>query len=420
MMRCGLLGRKLGHSYSPQLHGFFGRYAYELFEVEPEKLGEFLQQEDFHGLNVTIPYKKAVIPYCRELSPTARAIGSINTICRLPDGALYGENTDAAGFEGLLVRSGISPKGKKALVLGSGGASLTVCYVLGKLGAAEVVVISRSGENSYQNLDRHADAQLLVNTTPVGMYPNNGEAPVDLEAFPHCEGVVDLIYNPLRTKLLLEAEKRGIACMGGLFMLAEQARCAAEIFMGEAIPKETAQAATEKIREEKENLILVGMPGAGKSTVGRLLAEKLRRPFVDADQAAEEKLGMPVAAFLRQYGENAFRQAETAVLAQLGRQSGLVVATGGGCVTRAENYSHLRQNGVIVWLERNLADLPRAGRPLSENADLEAMYAVRRPLYETFADFTVENEVPAAAAEEILKNFQNSGNRRPLLKNGVV
>lgn len=407
MIRCGLLGRKLGHSYSPQLHRFFGDYAYDLFEVEPDKLGEFLCREEFHGLNVTIPYKKAVIPYCSKLSETARAIGSVNALLRLSDGTLFGDNTDAAGFEGLLKESGISPAGKKALVLGSGGASLTVCHVMGKLGASEITVISRSGENNYENLTQHADAEVIINTTPVGMYPNNGKVPVDLGLFPRCEGVLDLIYNPLRTKLLLDAETRDIPCAGGLFMLAEQARCAAEIFTGAEIKQEASQAAAERLRAEMENVILVGMPGSGKTTVGRLLAEKLNRPFADSDEAVEHKIGMPVAAFLEQYGEAAFRREETAVLTELGKRSGMIIATGGGCVTREENFPLLRQNGVIVWLERNPEDLPRTGRPLSQGTDLDEMYAFRRPLYKKFSDFSVRNDDPNAAAEQIYKRFEN-------------
>lgn len=394
MRRCGLLGEHLGHSYSPFLHQHFGDYSYDLFEVPPEKLADFLKQGDFHGLNVTIPYKTAVLPFCAELSDRARALGSVNTLLRRADGTLFGENTDVLGFEELLRQSGLDLAGKKVLVLGSGGASLSVCPVLREQGAGEVVVISRGGENHYGNLERHRDAVLLVNTTPVGMYPNNGAAPLSLVSCPHCEGVLDLIYNPARTALMREAEDLGIPAFGGLFMLVYQAKAAAELFSGHRIEESAARAALYALRARMENIILIGMPGCGKSTVGEALARQLGRDFVDADCALEQAAGLPIPAIFEREGEAGFRTRESAVLRELGARSGLVLATGGGCVTRTENYAPLHQNGTIVHLERALTALDREGRPLSQGADLTALYAARLPLYHRFADLMIQNDAP--------------------------
>ena len=402
-MRCGLLGEKLGHSYSPALHALFGDYDYELFEVSPDRLGDFLRVRDFQGLNVTIPYKTTMLAICDDLTETAATIGSVNTVLKQLDGSLLGDNTDAAGFEGMVWKSRIRILGRKCLVLGSGGASLSAQYVLRKLGAGEVVVISRTGENNYDNLDRHQDAAVIVNATPVGMYPNTAAAPVDLRQFPHCEGVLDLIYNPARTALLQQAETLGIPHLGGLYMLAEQARCAAQLFTGEVIPAIRTQEAYRTLRSRMENRILVGMPGCGKSTVGRALAAQLDRPFVDTDAELEKVLHMPVGEYITHYGEEAFRKEETALLAQLGKSSGLVIATGGGCVTRPENYPHLHQNGAIFFLERALSKLPKKGRPLSLKGSPEDMYTIRLPMYRRFADITVANDGPAEKVAQKLE-----------------
>lgn len=395
MLRCGLLGRKLGHSYSPAIHRALADYRYELIEVEPEELGAFLKKGEFHGLNVTIPYKTAVIPFCAELSPRAQEIGSVNTLLRRSDGSLFGDNTDAIGFAQMLEDCKLDVKGKKALVLGSGGASLTVCHVLKERSAGEVIIISRHGKNHYENLSLHQDAQVIINTTPVGMYPDTGTAPIDLCQFPHCEGVMDLIYNPARTKLLLDAETLGIAHCGGLSMLVHQAKAAAERFTGTKIEASRANAVLRSLRCQMENIVLVGMPGCGKSTVGRLLAQTLNRSFVDADLVLEEEAGFSIPEIFEKEGEAGFRNRETAVLKRLGKESGLVLATGGGCVTREENYFALHQNGIIIFLERNTALLEREGRPLSQEVDLDEMAKARLPLYRRFADLSVINDAEA-------------------------
>lgn len=390
-MRCGLLGERLGHSYSPQIHSHLGEYSYELFEKRPEELADFLLHGDFTGLNVTIPYKKAVLPYCAALTDRARRLGSVNTLVRRPDGSLLGHNSDYFGFASLLLRTGLSVAGKKALVLGSGGASVTVVAVLESLGA-KPVVISRSGENNYSNLDRHGDAALIVNATPVGMYPNNGVTPVHLDGFPHLEGVLDLIYNPARTALLLEAEARGLTAENGLWMLVAQAKESAEYFTGSPIADDAIDKIYRILRRQMENIILIGMPGCGKSTVGRALASRTGRTLVDADAVIVEKAGMSIPDIFAQQTEAGFRAIETAVLAELGKQSGLIIATGGGCVTRPENEPLLRQNGRCVWLRRDLSRLPTKGRPLSQQNNLLTMYRARKPLYRKFADVEIYND----------------------------
>lgn len=400
-MKCGLLGRRLGHSYSPAIHKMLGNESYTLFEKEPEELENFLKNGDFSGINVTIPYKKAVIPYLDEMSPRARLLGAVNTVVRLPSGSLLGHNTDYFGFEALLARSGLSVSGKKTLVLGSGGASNTVCAVLKQAGA-QVVVISRGGENNYENLDRHQDAALIVNATPVGMFPGNGKSPLSLRCFSKLEGVLDLIYNPARTALLLEAEERGLVWENGLTMLVAQAKESAEWFSGAPISQEVIPKICLALEKQMENLVLIGMPGCGKSTVSKLLAEKIGRKFVDADLAIEEAAGRSIPEIFAQQREAGFRALETGVLEDLGKQSGLVIATGGGCVTRKENYRLLHQNGRIIWLRRSLEALPTGGRPLSQATPLVEMYEKRRPLYGKFADFSVQNDgSPEEAAEKI-------------------
>ena len=401
-MNCGLLGRKLGHSYSPQIHGMLGDYSYALFEKEPEEIGAFLKYGDFSGINVTVPYKKDVIAFLDELTPAARRLGAVNTIVRR-SGKLVGHNTDYFGFLTMVRTSGLDVSGKKVLVLGSGGASNTAAAVLQELDS-HVVIISRSGENNYHNLHLHADTAVIVNTTPVGMYPHAGISPIDLGLFPQLEGVLDVVYNPARTQLLLDAEKRCLISMNGLLMLVAQAKEAAEWFTGRQIDDSRIPGIYAALRQQMENLILIGMPGSGKTTVGRLLAEKLGRQFIDADEELVRSAGRSIPEIFAADGEAGFRALETQVLAGLGQRSGLVVATGGGCVTRAENYKLLHQNGMIFCLQRNLNMLPTENRPLSQRGSLEEMYRIRKPLYEAFADHIIDNNGdPAAAADQIIR-----------------
>ncbi len=389
-MQCGLLGAKLGHSYSPQIHARLGSYSYSLFEKSPQELEGFLLHGDFNGLNVTIPYKKAVIPFCRSLSPRAQALGAVNTLVRQPDGSLIGHNTDYYGFEAMVKQSALAVSGKKALVLGSGGASNTAAAVLKDMGA-RVVVISRSGENNYTNLHLHEDAALLINATPVGMYPSNGVSPVDLERFPRLEGVLDLIYNPARTRLLLDAQSRGLVAVNGLKMLVAQAKESAEWFTGTPIEDSAIDRIYRELKNRMENTVLIGMPGSGKTTVGKALSRITGKEFVDSDAVLENQAGRSIPEILSADGEEVFRAMETRVLSELASRSGIILSTGGGCVTREENFPLLRQNGTVFWLQREIGKLPTQGRPLSQAGALSDMYARRQPLYRHFANRTVDN-----------------------------
>lgn len=404
-MKCGLLGRKLGHSYSPRIHRLLGKYEYHLFEKEPEELETFLRCGDWDGVNVTMPYKQTVIPYLDSVSSIAQKVGAVNTIIRR-ENQLVGLNTDYWGFYSMLYKSGLSPAGKKCLVLGNGGASKVVQAVLQSAGG-QTVVISRSGENHYQNLHLHRDAALIVNTTPVGMYPNTGFSPVDLNQFPHLEGVLDIIYNPARTQLLMDAEKRGIVAENGLWMLISQAVLAAKHFTDRSDDVKPIEVIYRILKPETENIVLIGMPGCGKSTIGQLLSEKTGKTFVDADAEIIKIAQKTIPRIFAEDGEEVFRSLETQVLAELGKQSGLVIATGGGCVTRGRNYPLLHQNGTIFWLRRELDRLPTEGRPLSIAGNIEEMYQARQTLYSQFADHAIENNGTAEdAVNAILEVLQ--------------
>lgn len=407
----GLLGRKLGHSWSVPIHTALGCEGYRLIELEPDELKGFLRQPNIGGLNVTIPYKRDVMPFCDVIDPMAQSIGSVNTLTRRADGKLYAFNTDAAGFCWMAERAGISFTGKKAVILGSGGASLTAAACARHLGAREVVVISRSGENNYGNLDRHADADIVVNTTPVGMYPNTGAAAVDLTAFPRCSGVLDVVYNPRRTALLLQAEALGIPCSDGLPMLVAQAKAAEEHFFEKSIPDSENERILAQLRQECTNIVLIGMPGCGKTTVGQALAELTGREAIDIDQRIVERAGCSIPEIFAQGGETAFRALEREETAEAGKLSGKIILTGGGVIKDQRNYAPLHQNGRIYHLIRDLNILPTDGRPLSQSADLSAMWAERAPLYARFRDMEVQNSGSVQeTAQAIWRDFcENSG-----------
>jgi shikimate dehydrogenase len=401
-MKCGLLGKTLRHSYSPAIHAQLGDYDYELFEKKESELAAFLESGDWDGLNVTIPYKKAALPFCDTLSEEARRTGSVNTLVRR-GGQVFGDNTDVAGFKALAEASGLSFGGKKALVLGSGGASAAVCAALEDLGARPTV-ISRRGEDNYGNLDRHLDARLIVNTTPLGMFPGNGTSPLDPERFAACEAVFDVIYNPARTALMLRAEELGIPCFGGMRMLVAQARRSSEDFTGTALPDSLTDRIVDLLEKETRNVVLIGMPGCGKSTLAPRLSAITGRPFRDSDSLVEERTGRRVQDIIGQDGEETFRVLETAALKELGKLSGRIISTGGGCITRTENYPLLHQNGIILWIRRDLSRLPRTGRPLSQGGDLAEMYRYREPLYRFFADAEIDNNgTPEDALRQILE-----------------
>ena len=399
-MRCGLLGEHLSHSYSPLIHSYWGEYTYELFDKKPEELDLFLKSGEFLGINVTAPYKKAVIPYCSQLTQEAKRLGAVNTIVQTNDG-LIGHNTDFFGFSYMLKKSGLQVCGKKVLVLGSGGAAAAVLGVLSDAGA-NAINISRKGDQNYGNLHNHQDARIIVNATPVGMYPNTGFSPLNLRQFPHLEGVLDVIYNPARTQLLMDAEELGIPTMNGLWMLVAQAKEAAEWFSSKNIHEEQIEAVYSALCQRLQNIVLIGMPGCGKSLIGKSLATLTGKTFVDTDLLIEAQAGKKIADIFREDGEIFFRNLETQVIQEVGKKSGLVIATGGGCVCRPENYQLLHQNGAIVWLQRNIELLETTGRPLSQCTELSQMYEVRKTLYEQFADHKVMNDsTPEHAAQQI-------------------
>lgn len=419
----GLLGRTLGHSWSAPIHKALGCEGYRLFELEPGELEGFLRREDVGGLNVTIPYKRDVMKYCDALDPAAEAIGSVNTLVRR-EGKLYGYNTDIDGFLYMLRRAEISLRGKKAVILGSGGASLTAQAAARQEGAREIVVVSRTGEVHYENLpERHADAEVLVNTTPVGMWPRLEGQPVDLRLLPAVTDVADVIYNPGRTNLLLQAEEldhwrrmpgyalsppggRSIRYTGGLPMLVHQAKRAEELFFGRPVPDEETEKITARLWRDQANLVLAGMPGSGKTTVGRELARLSGKPFVDLDEEIIRKAGKPIPEIFASQGEGPFRQLEHEVLTEACSRSGQIIATGGGAVLWSENRAAMRRTGRVYHLRRRLEDLPTEGRPLSQAGKLAEMERVRDPLYTAAADCAVSNEFsPEETAGTIWRDF---------------
>lgn len=392
-MEYGLLGEKLGHSFSPQIHRALADYDYRLYPTPPGEVEELFRRRAFKGLNVTIPYKQTVMPLCDEIDPRAQAIGAVNTVVSR-DGRLIGYNTDIDGLIYLAKRAKVDMAGKKVVILGSGGTSRTARAAARELGATEVVVVSRKGEDNYGTLSRHADARVLINTTPVGMYPNCGVSPVSLEAFPRLEGVLDVVYNPLRTALLMQAEERGIPASCGLPMLVAQARRAAELFTGERIFDERLEEVISGLTAQVRNVVLIGMPGCGKSAIGRALAKRLGKEFVDLDHLIRERAGKSIPDIFAQEGEDAFRALETQIAREAGARTGCVISTGGGVVTRAENDPPLRQNGVVVHITRALDRLPVDGRPVSQSTDLRELWRRREPLYRSFADLEVSNDGP--------------------------
>ena len=403
-MQFGLLGRSLAHSLSPQIHRCFGDYPYALFNREPEDLPAFFADRSIDGFNVTIPYKVDAFRACDALSETAKTIGAVNTVIRRADGTLFGDNTDAFGFRYLAKRIGVSFADKSVAVLGSGGASRTVQTVLREDGAAKIVVISRAGEDNYQNLGRNADIQILVNATPVGMFPHVGVSPVDLTAFPRLEAVLDLIYNPMGTALLRQARERGVPCGNGLAMLVAQALPGARLFSGKDLAEDLIEPIIRTIEAQQRNVVLIGMPGCGKSTVGRLLAERTGKTLLDTDAMVETAAGCTIPALFAAKGEPFFRDREAEAVAEAGKQLQRVIATGGGSILREENRAALRQNGVVVWLRRDLAALPRDGRPLSKDEEaVRRLYEERQPIYESFADHVVDvSDDPHITTERVI------------------
>lgn len=403
----GLLGKKLGHSYSPEIHEAFGRYPYRLIELAEEQLEGFLKNPEIGGLNVTIPYKEAVVKYCSRLTPLAEKIGAVNTIYR-EQGDLIGDNTDYGGFLLLLQKAGISLSGKKVLILGSGGASRMVQQACRDLEARELIIVTRDGREGtipYEALTHHPDSEVVINTTPVGMYPDNGQSPVDLELFPHCQAVVDLIYNPLKTRLLNQAQERKLIAVGGLSMLVYQAAKACQRFTGQEISSADMERILGELEGRIRNIVLIGMPGCGKTTMGRLLSETLNRPFIDMDSIIEQERGLTIPQIFERYGEEEFRRLERELAERIGKEREQVISTGGGIVLHRENVRNLSQNGTLIFLDRPISLLARKGRPLSASTEaIEKMARDRMALYKGASDYIISmDESPDANLEKLMK-----------------
>ena len=401
----GLLGEHLPHSFSPQIHKALGNNDYHLFEISPETLENFMMERKFKGINVTIPYKKSVIPYLDYISPEAEKIGAVNTIT-VHNGKLCGYNTDYFGFKYMIEKSEIAIKGKKALVLGTGGASATVQTVLHDMGAREVLIVSRNGEINYTSIYKQTDAEIIVNTTPVGMYPDNMNTPIDVSRFPKLSGVLDVVYNPLKTRLVMEAENMGVKSATGLSMLVAQAKKAHEIFFGTTVSDEICNKIEKSIRLQMCNIVLIGMAGCGKSTVGEKLAEMLQKDFFDTDEMIVKAENKSIPQIFEDDGEKHFRTCENVAVNLAGRETNSVIATGGGVVTRVENYMPLKQNGIIVFINRNPDKLPTKGRPLSVLHGVKELYEQRMPLYRRFADVEIDgNGTVLETAKNIVKEI---------------
>ncbi|HPE16956.1 MAG TPA: shikimate kinase [Oscillospiraceae bacterium] len=406
-MKTGLVGKTLGHSFSPLLHKWMWGCDYALWPMDEDAARAFFAARDFDGVNVTIPYKRLALSLCDEVDPRAVRIGAVNTVVNR-NGRLFGCNTDYGGMKFCIARAGISLAGRKVLVFGSGGTSHTACAVAQDAGAREIVVVSRAGENNYENLSRHEDAEILLNTTPVGMYPDTERCVADPSRFPRLSGVVDVVYNPLTTLLVARARTLGIPATGGLPMLAAQAKYAAELFTGQSLPDELTEQCLSRLSRMQRNLILIGMPGCGKTTVGKMLAARLERPFVDLDAEIERSAGRRIPDIFAGAGENAFRDLETEALRRVGKEHGAVVACGGGAVLRPENRFLMRQNGKLYYLLRDTEKLASDGRPLSRSPEaVKRLFEARRGIYEAISDARIDcNGAPETAADEIAKEWE--------------
>ena len=407
-MKFGLLGRTLGHSFSPRIHSALGNTNYELFEREPSQLQEFFADPELQGINITIPYKVNALEACDVVDPRAERIGCVNTMVR-KDGKWHGYNTDYDGFVFTLQHANIDVSGQECIILGDGASSATVHVALEDLGAKNIVHLSRKTAPFYGDAPNYYEtAQIIINCTPIGMYPHNPANLIDITQFSKLEGVVDLIYNPRRTILLLQAEMMEIPHCDGLPFLVAQGVEAANHFQGESFGTKEIEQILRDMRCEKENIILIGMPGVGKTTVGKALGEAMGRTCVDVDQELEKEIG-DISTYITEQGEPAFREKEAEMIAKLGTQTGLIISTGGGCVTVPKNYAHLRQNGRIYQLTQPVENLSTSGRVLSSGGieRLRELEATRTPMYESFAQCIVEhNRNASETVSAILEDFE--------------
>lgn len=409
MINYGLIGKKLGHSFSKDIHGMISDYDYRLYEMEEQELIYHLEKKDFKAVNITIPYKKTVIPYLDEISEQAKSIGAVNCI-RNVGGKLYGHNTDFDGLTALLLRVSENPAGKKVMILGTGGTSCTAYAVSKALGAKDIKKVSRSGKDSalsYEQSKKYG-ADIIINTTPVGMFPNNGVSPLNLDDFPNVSAVCDAVFNPLRTRLVLDAKQRGIPAEGGLYMLVSQAVKAYEFFTGEKCRNDLTENIFKKLSEQKTNIVLTGLPASGKTTVGKILAQRLGRDFFDTDEEIVKAEKREITDIFASDGEEYFRDAESEIIAEISKKTGVVIATGGGAVLRSENIYALKANGKIYFRDRELTRLiPTADRPTANTEkELKKRFEERYPIYLSTADFVVKaQETALDAADEITEDF---------------
>lgn len=411
-MHFGLIGEKLGHSYSKEIHNLIADYGYELREVKREELGAFMTERAFSGINVTIPYKKSVMDYLDVISDDAKKIGAVNTVVNR-DGKLYGYNTDFYGLKALLIHNGVSVRNKKVLILGSGGTSDTAYNVVTGLNAKEAIRVSRTKKDGFVTYDEaarlHSDADVIINATPVGMYPDDDGVPVNIGLFPSLSAVIDAIYHPLRTNLVSDAENRGIKACGGLYMLVAQAVYAAALFENKKPDENLIDDVYWKILNDKRNIVLIGMPSSGKTTIGKALAARMGKRFADTDELIVGTTGKSIPEIFEKEGEKVFREIEKKVICDIAVNDGTVIATGGGVILDEKNVLALKRNGVIVYLDRKIDNLIATdSRPLSSNVDdLKKLYAKRKPLYEKYAEITIDDNDDVATvvrrAEEALK-----------------
>lgn len=396
-MEYGLIGEKLGHSYSKELHNQIGDYDYILREIPRDEVPAFMTAKDFKGINVTIPYKETVIPFLDYIDDSAKEIGAVNTVVN-KNGVLYGYNTDFIGLRNLVLSTGLDLKGKKVLILGTGGTSKTSRAVAKSLEAAQIVVVSRRGGDDCvtyeQAMALHRDASVILNATPCGMFPNLDACPIAIDQFPSLEGVVDVIYNPLRSQLVLEAQKKGLKAQGGLLMLVQQAIAAAQFFFDKPIDADVSDRIYKRLLGQKLNIVLAGMPGCGKTTVGKRLAQDLGMEFVDTDEQIVRMTGRNPSEIITQDGEKAFRDIESQVCSDLAGKTNCVIATGGGAILRDENVRHLKNNGQIFFIDRELSMIvPTGDRPLTNSLDkLKATYEKRYPIYMAIADHHIVSD----------------------------
>lgn len=403
-MKYGVIGKTLKHSYSPQIHKLFGNSEYGLIELDENALGEFFRKREFAGVNVTVPYKQTVMQYLDSIDPAAQAIGCVNTVVNR-NGYLTGYNTDIDGLTALIAHAGLEVCGKNALVLGSGGTSKTAVAALTRLKAANIAVISRSGDDNYENIySKHSDAEIIINTTPLGMYPNTDTFAVEPSGFHKLEGLIDVVYNPHRTELVLRSLESGIRSEGGLYMLVSQARKAHELFFDCELPEDAVDRTVKTLENEMQNIVLIGMPGSGKSTVGKLIADKLSRSFYDTDAEIEKQEGISISEIFAQHGEQYFRDLETRTVKELSKLSGAVIACGGGTPMRPENRRAVSRNSRTVYLKRDISELETVGRPLSSSQNaLKEIFIKREPVYKAMCNYAVNvSDDPDVTAERVM------------------